>query len=90
MTNGQLGSRLQPTRTRPVSDLRMRGSKCASMAQACKASLKALREGNSCRRCRGGIVLRRGRRVGVCWGDGSMGYCGEVNVGSVGVREVAR
>jgi len=41
MTNGQLASRLQPTRTRPVSDLRMRGSKCASMAQVCRASLNA-------------------------------------------------
>ena len=56
MTNGQLGSRLQPTRTRPVSDFRIRGSKCASIAQACRASLNALRVGNSWRRWRGGIV----------------------------------
>jgi hypothetical protein len=31
-----------------------------------------------------------GRLVGVCWGGGSLGYCGEVDVGSVEVKDVAR
>lgn len=61
ITKGQFGSRLQPTRTRPVSDLRILGSKWASMAQACSASLKALSVGNSSRRESGGIVSRGGR-----------------------------
>lgn len=74
MTKGQFGSRLHPTRTRPVSDFRMRGSKWASMAQAWRASLKALREGNSCRRWRGGIVVETKTGWGVCWVDLNSGY----------------